>query len=54
MATAHVPTHSIAAAWYAAKAVWASEPSEVDVVAREREWQYERLGGYTDRLIDML
>jgi len=52
MATAHVPTHSIAAAWYAAKAVWASEPSEVDAVAREREWQYERLGGYTDRLID--
>lgn len=43
MATAHVPAHSIAAAWYAAKAVWALGQSSVHTVAAEREWQYRRL-----------
>ncbi len=41
MATAHIKTHSIAAAWYAAKAVGAAEG--VDGVHREREWQHRRL-----------
>ena len=44
LATAHVPTHSIAAAWYAAKAVWAADPENAAVnVASEREWQHRRL-----------
>ncbi|MEI6795493.1 MAG: putative immunity protein [Methanomassiliicoccales archaeon] len=44
MATAHVPTHSIAAAWYAAKAVWAADPKNAQVnIAKERDWQYRRL-----------
>jgi hypothetical protein len=44
MATAHVPTHSIAAASYAAKATWACDPEEAEGnVAKERDWQYRRL-----------
>jgi hypothetical protein len=44
IATAHVPTHSIAAASYAAKAVWASDPERGEEgVAEEREWQHRRL-----------
>lgn len=45
VATAHVPTHSIAAANYALQAVHrAAQPPEADAaVAREREWQYGRL-----------
>jgi hypothetical protein len=44
MATAHVPTHSIAAAWYAAKAVWAADALNAeDNVAKERGWQYQHL-----------
>lgn len=43
MATAHVPTHSIAAAWYAAKAIWASHPNDPMSIATEREWQYQAL-----------
>ncbi|MHC1709618.1 MAG: putative immunity protein [Methanomassiliicoccales archaeon] len=42
MATAHVKTHSIAAAWYAVKAVRAEGGSEEQVVT-EREWQLNRL-----------
>jgi hypothetical protein len=42
MATAHVKTHSIAAAWYAAKAIWAKEGKAREVQS-EREWQYDRL-----------
>lgn len=40
MATAHVPAHSIAAAWYAAKAIWASDIDRPTAVTAEREWQY--------------
>jgi len=44
VATAHVKTHSIGAAWYAAKAVWAAHPKSRDTyVARERDWQLMRL-----------
>jgi hypothetical protein len=45
MATAHVRTHSIAAAIYAATAVRdASDPSEADVATeKERKWQYRHL-----------
>jgi len=42
MATAHVPTHSIAAAWYASKAVWA-EGRDANDIRMEREWQSGRL-----------
>jgi len=45
VATAHVPTHSLAAALYARQAVWrAADPDEAEAaVAKEREWQYRRL-----------
>ena len=45
VATAHVPTHSIAAAIYAATAVRdATDSSDADIApTREREWQYQRL-----------
>ena len=44
MATAHVPTHSIAAAWYAAKAIWAANPQNAkENIAKERDWQYQHL-----------
>lgn len=43
VATAHVKTHSIAAARYAAKAVWASDNANPEILAAEREWQYHRL-----------
>jgi hypothetical protein len=42
MATAHVPTHSIAAAVYAAAAVRDATGS-IDAVDEERDWQYRRL-----------
>jgi hypothetical protein len=45
MATAHVPSHSIAAARYAAKAVWASDPVNPILIAAEREWQCHYLLG---------
>jgi hypothetical protein len=37
VATAHVPSHAIGAAWYGAKAADAAG------ISGEREWQYERL-----------
>jgi len=44
MATTHASAHSIAAAIYAAKAVWAADPGNAtENVFREREWQYRRL-----------
>ena len=45
VATAHVGTHSLAAAKYALQAIYrASKPSETDEnVALERNWQYKRL-----------
>jgi hypothetical protein len=45
MATAHVPSHSIAAAIYAATAVRdATDPSEADAATeKERDWQYRHL-----------
>jgi hypothetical protein len=42
MATAHVPTHSIAAAVYAASAVRDATGS-TEAVTRERNWQYQHL-----------
>ncbi len=42
MATVHVKTHSIAAAWYAAKAIWA-EGGDANDIRSEREWQLLRL-----------
>jgi hypothetical protein len=42
MATAHVPTHSIAAAIYAATAIRDATGSMAEVV-KEREWQYQHL-----------
>jgi len=42
MATAHVPTHSIAAAVYAATAIRDATGS-LDAVDKEREWQYQHL-----------
>ena len=51
MATAHVPTHAIAAAIYAATAVRdASNPDNADsATTREREWQYQHLLGLTEK-----
>lgn len=45
VATAHVPTHSLAAAAYAATVFRdAAEPENADAaVAKEREWQYQHL-----------
>ena len=44
MATAHVPSHSIAAATYAAKVIWATDPRNAEnSIARERHWQYRHL-----------
>jgi hypothetical protein len=44
IATAHVPTHSIAAATYAAKAVWAADPQNAEGnIVKERNWQYRHL-----------
>jgi hypothetical protein len=45
VATAHVPTHSIAAAVYAATAVRDGvEPADADIsVTKERNWQYQHL-----------
>jgi len=42
VATAHVKTHSIAAANYALQAVHRATGSD-DAVAKEQEWQYQRL-----------
>ncbi|MFX1560412.1 MAG: putative immunity protein [Promethearchaeota archaeon] len=45
VATAHVPTHSIAAANYALQAIHRdTRSSDVDaVIAKERDWQYRHL-----------
>ncbi|MFC1949720.1 putative immunity protein [Chloroflexota bacterium] len=45
VATAHVPTHSLGPAIYALQAIYrATDSSDADAaVAREREWQYQRL-----------
>lgn len=45
VATAHVKTHSEAAALYALQAIYrASHPTQADAaVAKEREWQYQNL-----------
>lgn len=54
MATAHVPTHSIAAAIYSATAVRdASVPSKAEVATiEERTWQYRHLLELQDGSID--
>lgn len=44
LATAHVPTHSIAAATYAVKSIRAADPQNAeDNIAKERNWQYQHL-----------
>jgi hypothetical protein len=45
VATAHVPTHSLGAANYALQAIYrATGPADADsAVAKERDWQYQRL-----------
>ena len=45
VATAHVPTHSVAAANYALQAIYrATNLSDADTaIARERDWQYHHL-----------
>jgi hypothetical protein len=45
VATAHVRTHAIGAANYAAQAIYrASDSAETDsLIAKERDWQYQRL-----------
>nr|WTB29005.1 hypothetical protein OG781_05295 [Streptomyces sp. NBC_00830] len=44
MATAHVQQHAFGAAYYALKAVAATDREQAEVVAgAEREWQAERL-----------
>ncbi|MDD5295034.1 MAG: hypothetical protein PHP21_03940 [Patescibacteria group bacterium] len=50
VATAHVPTHSIAAALYAATAVRDGvAPADSDIaVIKERNWQYQHLLGLRD------
>jgi hypothetical protein len=51
IATAHVPTHAIAAALYAATAVRdASSPADADgATLNERDWQYQHLLGLTEK-----
>ena len=54
MATAHVPTHAIAAAIYAATAVRdaadAADAADADVATyQERVWQYQHLLALGDR-----
>lgn len=48
MATAHVPTHSIASARYAATAVRDATDSS-DATLKERAWQYQHLLGLGNR-----
>jgi hypothetical protein len=44
VATAHVATHSLGAAWYAVKAVRAADPQDAEVnVAKELDWECRRL-----------
>ena len=45
VATAHVPTHSLGPAIYALQAIYrATDSSDADAaVAKERDWQYQRL-----------
>jgi hypothetical protein len=54
VATAHVPTHSVAAANYALQAVHrASSAADADAaVAAERAWQIERLGELRESGVD--
>lgn len=48
VATAHVPSHAVGAAWYGAKAADAAG------VSGEREWQYQRLPKHLRRYIQEL
>ncbi len=45
VATAHVPTHSLGAANYALQAIYRTAQSDNagDLLAKERDWQYQRL-----------
>jgi hypothetical protein len=51
VATAHVPTHSIGAASYAAQALFrAADPGDAEAVAaKERVWQYRHLVALRER-----
>jgi len=53
VATAHVPTHSRGAAFYAQQAVFrAADPGEAEAaVTKEREWQYRHLLGLRDNAV---
>jgi Imm-5 like putative immunity protein len=53
VATAHVPTHSLGSAVYALQAISrATAPSEADTaVAKERDWQYQRLLELTGNML---
>jgi hypothetical protein len=52
LATAHVPTHALAAAIYAATAVRdATNSSDADITTtKERDWQYQHLLRLTEKL----
>ena len=44
VATAHVPQHALGGAYYALKAIAATDPVNAEVnVAKERDWQAQRL-----------
>lgn len=53
VATAHVPTHSIAAVNYALQAIHrAANSSDADTaIARERDWQYHHLSELRDNQV---
>ncbi len=44
VATAHVPQHALGGAYYALKAIAASDPANADInIAKEHKWQARRL-----------
>lgn len=52
LATAHVKTHSVAAALYSATAIRdVSDPNDaIDAVNQERQWQYQHLKSLCDKI----
>jgi hypothetical protein len=53
VATAHVPTHALGPVLYSMKLVAALHPTDVQAaVAREREWQMQRLPQYLRPWVD--
>ena len=53
VATAHILTHSLAAAYYAQQAIWrAAQPEKAEAaVAKERDWQYRHLLELREKLV---